>query len=288
MKKLNRIYHKAALMLLSVFVLAGCSSDIDTDFHPGGLSVGFALENYSFPTFFEGVESAPLSLQFLTNKEPNGPVTLNYTISSPTGAQAGVQYNDPGNGSITINPGEGRFFDLNIDLLASGYTGDNDGRTDEFEVTFTSTDGYVVGEIGNTSTVASVFAQCVFDVESFAGTAKLHDFGDAVGDTYAGISEYDVTVSVEGENSLRITGFQPQENGQVTDYTWTLNVNTQTGVVTVPYQVYTTDDLFGFGYTDWAVQGSGNFDICNRKLNLSLTNTVDAGSFGVFTYTITW
>lgn len=152
-------YIKLLAFILTIGLIGGCAK-INQDFEPGALSVGFSLRSYSYPTNFDETgEVAPLPLRVLTNVVPSQPVTLNYVISSPTGAEENVQYNDPNNGSMTIQPGSERFFTLDLDLLAAGYTGANENRQDTITVTLTAGEGYHINGIGSVSTNAIVFSE---------------------------------------------------------------------------------------------------------------------------------
>lgn len=273
----NRLYKALVALICVAVAVSGC--DTTEDYKPGDLSLGFTLGTYSYPTFFSGVDKAALPLEIVLNKEPTSPVTLNYSVTSRTGAAAGVQYEDPNNGSITIQPGQGRYVVVDaINLLTTGYTGENDGRRDTFEVSLTSASPEVaIGSIGKKTTVAAVFSQCVFNVDEFVGTATIEDaFTPAT---------YEVQISKVDETTLRLTGFYP---GQGEGYYWDFSVEPRSGTATVPFRVFTNDQLFGTTYSAWAVAGSGTFDICNRRLTLNLTHTVDAGSFGVSTHRIIW
>ncbi len=278
MKRIKIIGYRVFFTLLCGLLVMACTDSYK--FSPGGTSLGFTVGSASYPTFFEGADRAPLSVDILLNAEPSQPITLNYTVSSSTDAQLGVQYENPNNGSITIQPGSGRYVSIDvINLLAAGYAGEDNGRRDSYEITITPSDQYAINAIGRSSTTADVFAQCVFDAGSFVGDAHLED-----GFTP---DEYTVSISQVDETTLRLTGFLPEGSGDLT-YTWTFSINPLSGVVTVPYQIFTTDNLFGTPYSNWAVQGAGNFDICNRVLTLTLTHTVDAGSYGQSTHKIIW
>lgn len=278
MKLFNKSLHKVLMAFICVStLLVGCSTT--EDYKPGDLSLGFTVSTYSYPTFFSGVDKAPLPLDVVINKEPTSPVTLNYTITSSTGAVQGVQYEDPNNGSVTIQPGQGRYVTIDaVNLLTSGYTGENDGRRDSYEITINSSSQDVaIGSIGKKSTVANVFSQCVFNIDEFVGTATIED--SFTPDTY------EVQISKVNETTLRLTGFFPSEGE---GYYWDFSVEPRSGTATVPFRVFTNDLLFETPYSAWAVAGSGTFDICNRRLTLNLTHTVDAGSFGGASHVITW
>lgn len=277
MKLFNKRLHKVLVAFFCLAVtLSGC--DTTADYKPGDLSLGFTVGNYSYPTFFAGVDKAPLPLDIVINKEPTSPLTINYTITSSSGAVQGVQYEDPNNGSVTIQPGQGRFVTIDaINLLTAGYTGEFDGRRDTFEVTINSSSNAAVGSIGRTTTVANVFSQCVFNADDFVGTATIEDSFSP--------GTYEVQISKINETTLRLTGFFPTEGD---GYYWDFSVEPRSGTATVPFRIFTNDLLFETPYSAWAVAGSGTFDICNRRLTLNLTHTVDAGSFGGATHRITW
>lgn len=277
MKLFNRNIFRALVALICLGVAAGCSTT--EDYKPGDLSLGFTVGTYSYPTFFSGLDKAPLPLDIVINKELTSPLTLNYTITSRTGATQGVQYEDANNGSITLQPGQGRYVTIDaINLLTTGYTGENDGRRDTFDIEITSSSPSVaVGSIGKTKTVAAVFSQCVFNIDEFVGTATIEDsFTPAT---------YEVQISKVNETTLRLTGFFAEEGD---GYYWDFEIEPRSGTTTVARRVFTNDLLFGTPYSAWAVAGSGTFDICNRRLTLSLLHTVDAGSFGSATHRIIW
>jgi len=69
-----------------------------------------------------------------------------------------------------------------------------------------------------------------------------------------------------------------------------LTIDPSTRLITVAKQVYTTNlAIWGMAsYTNPAAAGKGEIDACKKTISMTLTNTVDQGSFGTTAISIVY
>ncbi|WP_025763873.1 hypothetical protein [Dyadobacter tibetensis] len=112
---------------------------------------------------------------------------------------------------------------------------------------------------------------CPLDLDNFVGEFTIDDpnFWEA---------SYPVTVTREGDNVLVIKGFVEDPDAVIK-----ITIDPKTTKVAVAKQVFAASFV---GYTNGAVQGTGEINACNNSISLNLTYTVDQGSFGTYGLTI--
>lgn len=108
-------------------------------------------------------------------------------------------------------------------------------------------------------------AVCPIEIDNFVGDVSIDD-------PYFYEGEYEATMTLEGDYLLRFTGLN--ENPEST---FLIKIDPKGFTATVEKQVV---EPTIWGYTNLAVQGSGSVDACNNVISLTLTWTVDQGSFG--------
>ncbi|NIG52697.1 hypothetical protein [Chitinophaga sp. Cy-1792] len=93
---------------------------------------------------------------------------------------------------------------------------------------------------------------------------------------------YPVTLQRSASDSTKLTlsGYVQSPTAQ-----FVIQANVKTQKASVAKQVYAAK-LPGTSYTNPTVSGAGNFSACDTSIILSLTNTVDQGSFGTANITI--
>ncbi|MBD0352233.1 MAG: hypothetical protein ICV65_13865 [Flavisolibacter sp.] len=123
------------------------------------------------------------------------------------------------------------------------------------------------------STSINYTVVCPFNINDFVGSATIED-PDFWGSTYP------VTVTLQGTDTYKITGWIEEPSLSIL-----VKVNSVSLQVTISKQVYSSK-LPGTPYTNPAVEGTGTIDACNKKIVMSLTNSVDQGSFGASTITL--
>jgi hypothetical protein len=111
---------------------------------------------------------------------------------------------------------------------------------------------------------------CALDLNTFSGQ---FDLLDAKGFWEA---DYVVTITPEGTDKLRLTGFLEDPAA-----TFLIEVDKVNRTVTVPKQIY-GPGTYLFGYNNFAVAGKGEIDACNNAITFNGAYTVDEGSFGSY------
>jgi hypothetical protein len=96
----------------------------------------------------------------------SAPRTINYTVTSPTGARAGVQYNIPSAGSITIPAGQ-TVDSIVVNGLFAGYPA---GRKDTLLFKITGGDGAPASWSNSYTLIMQKF--CPVDISTFKGDYK--------------------------------------------------------------------------------------------------------------------
>jgi len=159
---------------------------------------------------------------------------------------------------------------LNNGKVLEGFTPNGlDSAGNEFPIAPYGTDASTFPGSNLTLTYRAV---CPLDLDAFVGTFTLTD-PDFWEDSYP------VQITREG-NVLVITGFVQSPSAKVR-----LTVKESAQTISVPKQVYLAT-LPGTPYHNPAAEGTGVVDACNTKITLTLSNTVDEGSFGSSNVTI--
>ena len=133
--------------------------------------------------------------------------------------------------------------------------------------------GYGTGitNLPGASVLATYRAVCPLDIKNFVGSAAIEDpkFLEAT---------YPVTVSLEGTDVLKITGFAGDASSVLR-----VNVINRTQTAAIASQIFAADF---FGYHNARAVGTGVIDACNKKIAMNLAFSVDEGGFGSFTVTL--
>lgn len=128
---------------------------------------------------------------------------------------------------------------------------------------------------GSTPTV-SFKKVCPLVLDDFVGTVSITD-----ANLYGGT--YKAEIVKNSETELEIRGFieEAAPSGIVK-----LTINPKDHSVAVSKQVFIIGDVWDWGYHNMACVGKGTIDACNGAINLSLTVSVDEGTFGTWPMTI--
>ncbi|HEY0299201.1 MAG TPA: hypothetical protein VGB84_08285 [Arachidicoccus sp.] len=217
----------------------------------------FGINNIPSPTY-----KVPLGLTSKSNKD----VSITLSISSPTGAKNGVQYTLK-DSIITFKAGT-VVDSLEISSDFSQYEGD---RVDTLVLTIVSANGATVFDEANKLTLV-LRKSCPVIIDDFLGSVVIDD-PNFWGDVDPGI------VTKVNDNTLNITGLFGESS-----YNFNVVIN-QDGSASVSKQVV-GPTLPTTSYTNPTIQGNGKYDACDQILSLTLTYTVDQGSFGASPLTI--
>jgi hypothetical protein len=125
------------------------------------------------------------------------------------------------------------------------------------------------------SPILKLPAVCALNLDTFVGTVSVTD-----PDWYGGT--YTTTIEKVDATHLKLKNYAELEGDIV------LTIDPSTRLIDVPKQVYTTNlALWGMPqYTNPAAAGKGEIDACKNTISMTLTNTVDQGSFGNTAITI--
>ncbi|POY36958.1 hypothetical protein C3K47_07795 [Solitalea longa] len=109
-------------------------------------------------------------------------------------------------------------------------------------------------------------AVCPLNLDAFSGSVTVDDPSFWEG-------SYPVTITLEGENTFRITGWVEDPTA-----TFTMTVDPVNRTINIPKQTVLADF---FGYHNYSVEGTGTLDACSTSITINVSNTVDEGSFGI-------
>lgn len=110
-------------------------------------------------------------------------------------------------------------------------------------------------------------AVCPIEIDNFVGDMEVDD-------PFFWEDTYPVTVSLVAPDVLKISGVN-----QTREEEFLVRIDFKAFTATVEKQIIDPAPWF-FGYTNLAVEGSGSVDACNNVINLTISWTVDQGSFG--------
>jgi len=239
-----------------------------------------AIGKYFIKNDPNSVFKIPVGITTVSDK----PRTVTFSVSSPTGAVEGQQYN-LGATSITIPAGTA----VDSIALKGIFAGYPTGRKDT--LIFTITGGDVSTFKGSTTYKVVLQKHCDVNLNDFIGDfANSYDNQDpdSYGPYTATINQFVSTGPTSG--TLYITNFgdagfgpwtpsdPPANPGIAVNLNWTDPSNFTT---VVPTQTI-SEDLFGYGQATISAVGSGTFSSCENSITISYKVAVAAGSFGSF------
>lgn len=133
--------------------------------------------------------------------------------------------------------------------------------------------GSNITNLPGSNVIVTFTAICAVNLNSLVGTATVtdNDFWGAV---------YPVTITLEGEDVLKIDGWV-QQPGAI----FRIKIDKDAQTATVEKQVY-YPTLPTTPYHNPFVEGTGTIDACSNTITLSLDEGVDEGDFGASTVTI--
>ncbi|MFL9482225.1 hypothetical protein ACI6Q2_05555 [Chitinophagaceae bacterium LWZ2-11] len=208
------------------------------------------------------------------------------SVSSPTGAAAGVQYNLP---STTVTIPAGKAVDsLTVNGLFAGYPGT---RRDTLTVKLTG--GDIPASSYNNTYYLIMQKYCDVLLTNLNGVYKTSN--DIQAGTAYGPYSTTVTSTSTGPTSATLTfvnfgagGFGPfaptdqsLSTGIKVNIDWS---NPASFTTNVPTQLFYVDSQYG--QATIKANGNGTFSSCDNTFTINYTVTVSAGSFGNFTATI--
>jgi hypothetical protein len=209
----------------------------------------------------------------------NSDRTITYTVSSPSGATAGTQYVAlPG--SIKIPAGQ-TVDSIEVKGLFTGYP---TGRRDTLLLKITG--GDVPAATYNSTYTLIMQKYCSVNLNNFLGDYTQSFDIDNTG-TYGPYTSKitAVTPLTATTGKITISNFSSAEISPypISDITvnldWTDPANF---LVTIPTQVISNSDFYGYGPLSVVANGASTFSSCDNSFTLNYKLTVSAGSFGNF------
>lgn len=226
--------------------------------------------------FIQNVPNSVYNLTVGVTTVSNVDRTINFTVTSPTGAAAGTQYNI-GTTSVVIPAGKSTAT-IPVKGLFAGYAGT---RVDT--LVFTLNSGGVEPAPFNNVFKLVLQKYCTVTLTALAGTYN-NSF-----DLQAGSPDYGPYTTVLNTpvstgattGTMKINNFWDVGTSITVNLDWTNPANFTT---TIPQQFLYTDPSYGAATIKPV--GTGKFSSCDKSFSFSYTVTVAAGSFGNFTTTI--
>jgi len=230
------------------------------------------IGNYYVTNSPSTVFKIPVGITAVSNADR----TIQFSVSSPTGATEGAQYTLAGN-SIVIPAGNVLDY-INLNGIFSGYP---TGRKDT--LIFKLTGGDVPLLTGSDEYKVALQKYCDVIPVDFAGNYEnsldLQDDQVVWGPyrtTFSNITSTGATTA-----TIRIINFWDVGTSTTVNLDWTDPSNFKT---TIPVQFLYNDPTYGAAKISGV--GSGTFSSCDTTFSFSYTVTVAAGSFGNFITTI--
>lgn len=207
---------------------------------------------------------------------PNADRKITFTVTSPSGAVAGQQYNL---GSTTVTIPAGKTVDsISVKGLFSGYP---TGRKDT--LIFKITGGDVKAMSGSDQFTLYVQKYCPVDLNQFTGTYNIQDYYGGAPDgppytvnitpgTASGTAGYILISGLWGATSPNVR----------VNLDWSNPANFITSIPTAPWYVHST-----YGQITIRPNSTGAFSSCDNSFTIGYEATVSAGSFGKYISVIT-
>lgn len=195
--------------------------------------------------------------------------TINFTVTSPTGAAEGTQYTIASK-SITIPAGQ-VVDTIELKGLFSGYP---TGRKDT--LVFTITGGDVPASSWGSSFNLVMQKYCPVDLSVFTGEYTIQDYYDNAPDgaPYT-VTLSDATATGATTGTVKVRGLWGVPNAFTVNLDWADPANFTTSVPSQPWFMHGT-----YGQVTIKAAGSGTFSSCANTFRIQYEATVSAGSFG--------
>lgn len=274
MKKLQTI---SFVTLAAVILFGACKKRAEDYFavppaeshFQNSTSGSFYVQDVSNPTF-----KIPLGITTVADVDRK----ITVSVSSPTGAAAGAQYNLP---STTVTIPAGKAIDsLTVQGIFAGFPG-----TRKDTLKFTITGGDVTPSAYNSTYTLVLQKYCPVNLSAFVGAFTKTDDNDGTGfytTTVNAVTSANQTGPTSGY--IMVTGLWgvPGSGPIRVDLDWSDPANFKTSIPTgQPLYVHST---YGQAYV--RPNGTGSFSACSNSFTLKYQVYVNAGSFAATTTTM--
>ena len=255
----------------AVMLMAGCKKVGGEDVTPPE-QVHFL--NQSINTYY--VQNSPTSVYNIgvgATTPSSVDRTVNYTVTSPTGAVAGTQYTIVNSGTVVIPAGQ-VIGQIQVKGIFAGFPGN---RIDTLIFRITSSNPKSSDYNSETRLVMKKY--CDVNIPALTGNYNnTFDFSGSPSPDYGpySVNVVPVTPGVYGtKDTLRINNFWDYGNPVDVIIDWTDPANFKTTVIDGAY-VY-TDPTYGVARIK--ARGNGSFSSCDQKFTINFSIYVAAGTF---------
>ena len=275
--KFNPLLTFAAILIASTFFLLGCKKDkIIT---PNTEASLFASSGGSY--FITSNPGTVFKIPVGITRIPDKDRTIQFTVSSPSGAVEGQQYKLASN-TITIPAGQ-TVDSISLNGIFSAYP---TGRIDT--LIFTITGGDVPSLVGSDVFTLILQKYCDVDLDALLGDYD-NSYDNQDPDSYGPYTATVVSATSTGATSAQLiikhfgdAGLGPfgpsdpsYDTGITVNIDWSDPANFFTTIPTQPVGVYAP-----YGTITITGVGQGAFSSCDNTISISYKATVSAGSFG--------
>jgi hypothetical protein len=272
---MKKIFYLSTLVFVAT---AGCkkSGNIEGPITPPALS-SFAGQSI-LPYYVENTPTTAFKVPVGLTTTTNSDRTVEFSVSSPTGAVAGTQYTIAGGNKITIPAGKA-VDSITVKGIFAGYPGN---RKDT--LVFTLTGGDVQPSEFNKTFKLVMTKYCNVSLSSFTGNyTKCFDIQPPNPDYGPYSTAITVATAVTATTGfITVANFWDVGGSPIIiDLDWSNPANFTTSVRTQPLYVDPT-----YGQATIRPVGTGSFSSCDNTFTIKYQVTVAAGSFGNFTTTM--
>ena len=267
------------VVIISLSVLSSCKKDKIVT--PNTTASLFASSEGSY--FITSDPNTVFKIPVGITRIPDKDRTIEFTVSSPSGAVEGQQYTLSGN-SITIPAGQ-TVDSISLNGIFSAYP---TGRVDT--LIFTITGGDVPSLVGSDVYTLVLQKYCDVDLDALLGDYD-NSYDNQDPDAYGPYTATIVSATSTGATSAQLViqyfgdyGFGPfgpgdpsYDTGITVNIDWSDPANFFTTIPTQPLGVYAP-----YGMITITGVGKGTFSSCDNTITISYKATVSAGSFGNF------
>jgi hypothetical protein len=267
MKNINRLL---TLMILLVLTLSGCETKFDDPAGERNLIPATPLIENLDPSIFLAADKANTYVAFDVTSGTGGQSMDGLIEVSYDGGQQRAQLQE-----FTI-PATGLQVKLADVATAIGMSVNDmqGGKYVNIEVLTKAGDKYY-----RSSAAVNPLIACDYVSADYVGTPNAQSSGWGVNGPVT------VTVDPDDEYTLLVAGLETIDGLNEDQGPLPLVINPASYAITVPKTVLASD---AWGYHNIAYQGSGTLNTCSQDIMLNIKITVDEGTFGTYTFYITY
>ncbi len=280
--KFSSLFTFITVLISASFFLSGCKKDkIMT---PNTTASLFASPEGSY--FITSDPNSVYKIPLGITRVPDKSITIQFTVSSPSGAVEGQQYTLSGN-TITIPAGQ-TVDSIALNGIFSAYPA---GRRDT--LIFTISGGDVPSLVGSNVYTLILQKYCSVDLDALLG--DYDNTYDEDPDSYGPYTTTVVSATATGPTSAELViknfgdyYFGPFGPGDLT-YDTGVKVNIDWSDPADFFTTFPTQSLGSippYGVSTSRAAGRGSFSSCDNTISVSYSTSVAAGSFGTVVTTL--